>query len=60
MGWPREGNALILIMDGFMRYDGKGDDLMYDERPVVNNRKDDVVADSRPSQTNFEGTSSMY
>ncbi|MXV51835.1 DUF4982 domain-containing protein [Pedobacter sp. HMF7647] len=41
----------------FMRYDGKADDLMYDERPAVTNRKDDIVADSRPSQTAFEGTS---
>ncbi|WP_208645652.1 beta-galactosidase GalB [Mucilaginibacter endophyticus] len=53
------GRERININNGwlFMRYDGKGDDLMYDERPVVNNRKDDVVADSRPLQANFEGTS---
>lgn len=41
----------------FMRYGGKGDDLVYDERPEVYNRKDDIIADSRPSQVAFEGTS---
>ncbi|WP_370994084.1 beta-galactosidase GalB [Mucilaginibacter sp. RCC_168] len=41
----------------FMRYNGKADDLIYDERPAVFNHKDDVIADSRPSQTVFEGTS---
>lgn len=40
-----------------MRYNGKADDLIYDERPAVFNRKDDIIADSRPSQTVFEGTS---
>jgi beta-galactosidase len=41
----------------FLRYAGKSDDLVYDERPAVTSRKDDQVADSRPSQAVFEGTS---
>lgn len=41
----------------FMRYDSKGDELIYDERPVIHDRKDDIVADSRPTQTTFAGTS---
>jgi len=41
----------------FMRYDGKADSLIYDERPAAYNRKDDVIADSRPSQSTFAGTS---
>lgn len=41
----------------FMRYDGKGDSLIYDERPAAYNRKDDIIADSRPSQAVFAGTS---
>jgi beta-galactosidase len=41
----------------FMRYEGETDSLIYDERPVDYNRKDDMVADSRPSQSGFEGSS---
>ncbi|MBG6235855.1 beta-galactosidase [Pedobacter sp. CAN_A7] len=41
----------------FMRYEGQADSLIYDERPVDYNRKDDMVADSRPSQSGFEGSS---
>lgn len=40
-----------------MRYNGKADDLIYDERPVSYSHNDDIVADSRPSQTLFEGAS---
>jgi beta-galactosidase len=28
----------------FMRYTGKADELIYDERPSVFNRKDDIIA----------------
>lgn len=41
----------------FMRYKGAADQLIYDERPKDYNRKDDVVADSRPSQYVFKGSS---
>ncbi|WP_432710838.1 beta-galactosidase GalB [Pedobacter sp.] len=41
----------------FMRYEGETDGLIYDERPVDFNRQDDVVADSRPSQAVFKGSS---
>ena len=41
----------------FMRYTGEADQLIYDERPKDYNRKDDVVADSRPSQAVFKGSS---
>ncbi|WP_443936788.1 beta-galactosidase GalB [Pedobacter sp. MW01-1-1] len=40
----------------FMRYEGAADKLLYDERPEVLNREDDIVADSKPSQTPFSGT----
>ncbi|EHQ27460.1 beta-galactosidase [Mucilaginibacter gracilis] len=47
-----EGRERISLNHGwrFMRYQDKGDELIYDERPVVFDRKDDVVADSKPSQ----------
>ncbi|MGN6637563.1 MAG: beta-galactosidase GalB, partial [Mucilaginibacter sp.] len=41
----------------FMRYNSKADDLIYDERPVSYSHNDDIVADTRPSQKLFEGTS---
>ncbi|SEO33876.1 beta-galactosidase [Mucilaginibacter gossypiicola] len=54
-----EGRERININKGWMfyRYDDKGDNLIYDERPAVYNKHDDIVADSRPAQANFEGTS---
>ncbi|RYE23475.1 MAG: DUF4982 domain-containing protein [Sphingobacteriaceae bacterium] len=34
----------------FMRYTGPADDLIYDDRPKVSNRKDDIVADTKASE----------
>lgn len=34
----------------FMRYTSTPDNLMYDERPVVTNHNDDVVADTKPTE----------
>jgi len=53
------GRERININKGWMfyRYDDKGDNLIYDERPAVYNKHDDIVADSRPAQADFEGTS---
>jgi beta-galactosidase len=41
----------ININDGwrFMRYDSEADNLIYDIRPAVNDRNDNVVADSKPT-----------
>lgn len=54
-----EGRERVNINKGWMfyRYDDKGDNLIYDERPAVYNKHDDIVADSRPAQADFEGTS---
>jgi len=43
----------ISINDGwrFMRYTGEPDKLMYDERPAVTNSNDNMVADTRPSES---------
>ncbi|MEO6231683.1 MAG: beta-galactosidase GalB [Ferruginibacter sp.] len=35
----------------FMRYTGEPDNLNYDERPVVTNRNDNVVADTRATES---------
>jgi beta-galactosidase len=42
----------ININDGwkFMRYAGEPDKLIYDERPAVGNRNDNIVADTKPSE----------
>lgn len=47
---PRER---ISINDGwrFMRYEGQADTLVYDERPKVTNRNDNIVADTRATDT---------
>ncbi|MGL6267845.1 MAG: sugar-binding domain-containing protein, partial [Chitinophagaceae bacterium] len=34
----------------FMRYTASPDNLMYDERPLVTNHNDDVVADTKPTE----------
>ena len=34
----------------FMRYNTSPDNLIYDERPVVTNHNDDVVADTKPTE----------
>lgn len=49
------------INDGwrFMRYEGQADTLIYDERPKVTNRNDNVVADTRATDTG-RGLSSTY
>lgn len=49
----------ISINDGwrFMRYTTEPDPLIYDERPVVANHNDNVVADTRASQTAVATTS---
>jgi beta-galactosidase len=43
----------ISINDGwrFMRYDREADNLIYDERPAVTNRNDNVVADTKPTES---------
>ena len=53
-----KGRSRINLNTGwsFMRYEGESDGLIYDERPAVTNRKDDIVADSRPSQAVFKGS----
>ncbi len=54
---PRER---VLINDDwkFFRYaeNVKSDSLIYDERPVVEQRTDDIVADAKPEQAVFRGT----
>lgn len=35
----------------FMRYDAEPDQLMYDERPAVTNRADNIIADTRPAES---------
>src|SRR5829696_9182955 len=49
----------ISINDGwrFMRYTKEPDKLIYVERPQVNNRNDNVVADTRPSETGVASSS---
>src|SRR5215831_11453488 len=49
------GHALrerISINEGwrFMRYAGEPDSLIYDVRPDVNDRNDNVVADTKPTE----------
>ena len=43
----------ISINEGwkFMRYTTEPDKLIYDERPLITNRNENVVADTRPSET---------
>jgi beta-galactosidase len=43
----------ISINEGwkFMRYNADPDKLIYDERPVIVNRNDNVVADTRPTES---------
>src|SRR5215467_4835926 len=50
----------ISIDDGwqFMHYTGEPDKLIYDERPLVTNRNDNVVADTRASESNVAAASS--
>lgn len=59
-GQNRHSRERQLINDGwkFFRYaDGaKTDSLLYDERPVVEKRKDDIVADTKPEQAGFVGS----
>ncbi|NJO25585.1 MAG: hypothetical protein HC867_07220 [Bacteroidia bacterium] len=49
----------ISINDGwrFMRYESEPDKLMYDERPVVTDRNDNIVADARPAEAVIMGSS---
>ncbi len=48
-----QGRERILINDGwkFMRYTGTPDNLKYDVRPEVTDRNDNVVADSKPTES---------
>ena len=41
----------------FMRYASQPDNLIYDERPQVTERNDNVVADSKPTEAVLAGTS---
>jgi beta-galactosidase len=47
------GRERISINDGwrFMRYAGEADKLIYDERPSVTNRNDNIVADTRATDS---------
>lgn len=49
----------IKINDGwrFMRYTSQPDHLIYDERPQVTDRNDNVVADTNPTEAVIAGTS---
>ena len=49
----------ISINEGwkFMRYSGEPDKLIYDLRPTITNRRDDIVADTRASENNAALTS---
>ena len=49
----------ISINEGwkFMRYSGEPDKLIYDLRPTITNRRDDIVADTRASENNAARTS---
>lgn len=49
----------ILLNEGwrFLRYSGKPDTLIYDERPNVTNRNDNIVADTRAVDTGRGATS---
>lgn len=49
----------ISLNDGwrFMRYSGEPDSLIYDRRPVVTDRNDSKVADTRPAETGVAGNS---
>ncbi len=49
-GLPRQRQS---INDGwrFMRYSGEPDSLIYDERPTVTNRNDNMVADTRAADS---------
>jgi beta-galactosidase len=42
----------------FMRYTSEPDKLIYDERPAVTNRNDNVVADTRPSEGGLRASTS--
>ena len=49
----------ISINEGwrFMRYTSEPDKLVYDERPVITSRNENVVADTRPSETRVAASS---
>ena len=51
-GFAQVGRERISINDGwrFMRYTGEPDTLIYDARPVVTDRNDNKVADTRASE----------
>ncbi|WP_315823545.1 hypothetical protein [Paraflavitalea speifideaquila] len=41
----------------FMRYTGEADKLVYDERPIVSNRNDNIVADTRANESGVAAAS---
>ena len=51
MRWPRER---ISINEGwkFMRYKDEPDHLVYDERPIITNYRENQVADAKPTESN--------
>jgi beta-galactosidase len=55
----QHGRQHLSISDGwmFMRYTTESDSLSYDERPVVTDRNDNKVADSRPTETGLASSS---
>lgn len=54
------GRERIKINEGwrFMLYPGEADSLIYDERPVVGYRNDNIVADTRATESGRGSTSS--
>ena len=54
----RNNRERISINDGwlFMKYITEPDKLIYDERPVVSNRNDNVVADTKATDTSSAGS----
>jgi beta-galactosidase len=49
----------ISINEGwrFMRYQSEQDKLIYDERPAVNDRNDNIIADAKPTEAVVVGSS---
>lgn len=53
VGWSQQGREKTSINEGwrFMRYEKDPDSLMYDVRPEITDRNDNVVADTKPTES---------
>ena len=51
----------ININDGwrFMRYNSEPDNLIYDERPVITNRNDNIIADTKATDTSSANSNDL-